>query len=169
MQTICTWRATTLSVHPRKWCKLIKSVHMTNWSLCQECVITVIYQLFCNNSGNTAQKNGDRRKRTSDWAWTQDRSSTSTKGDGGRRIRDWDWWLIAEILRKSVQAWSLVLFPLSPFFWAVFPESLQSTSYTCLHRTSYNLSIVYTSWPVHHGIQMCIGLYTILNHKNIHA
>ena len=49
-------------------------------------------------------------------------------------------WRSAKECRSRVRTWSLVLFPLSPFFWAVFPESLQSTSYTCLHRTSYKHS-----------------------------
>ena len=46
-------------------------------------------------------------------------------------------WSSTKECRSRVRARSLVLFPLLPFFWAVFPESLQSTSYTCLHRTSY--------------------------------
>ena len=30
------------------------------------------------------------------------RIATGTKGNGGQRIRNWDWWLMAEALRKSV-------------------------------------------------------------------
>ena len=51
-------------------------------------------------------------------------------------------WSSAKGRRSQVRARSLVLFPLSPFFWAVFPESLQSTSYTCLHRTFYKHTLV---------------------------
>ena len=89
--------------------------------------------MLCNDSANTAQKNGDRGKRTNDQART--RGIHSFEGTSAMSH-----WPQLQILRLPLLFVPVAFVPLSSnclgptsWGWTVWC----SGSYTCLHRTSY--------------------------------